>query len=253
MTGSLSLERGLAVLQLLKDHGAQGVREMSRRLGLSPAAVQRLLNTLSEHGYAEQDAESRRYRLGVAVLGLAYGAQDQNRLIIASRVELDNLALEHGFNGFAGIRRGAAAILLLCVQGPGPIVIRANPGDPCLLHTTAIGKALLVGMSADQICELIGEGPYEKPTPRSITELDTLVSQVRLARSVGYTTSLNESIMGVCSYGAPILDDTGQPVAAISVAFPRDAMTRARFTEAGELVKAAACRIAARLGHSLAR
>ncbi|GAA4133424.1 IclR family transcriptional regulator [Aminobacter aganoensis] len=252
MSGSLSLERGLAVLRLLKENGAQGVREMSRRLDLSPAAVQRLLNTLSEHDYAEQDTE-RRYRLGAAVLGLAYGAQDQNRLIRSSQIELENLARAHGFNCFAGVRRGAAAILLLCVQGTGPIVIRANPGDPCLLHTTAIGKALLVGMSIAEMRELIGEGPYEQRTPRSITGLEKLASQIRLAQSVGYTTSLNESIMGVLSYGSPILDDSGQPVAAISVAMPRDAISRARFSEIGDLVKDAADRIAAKLGHTLAR
>ena len=248
MSGSLSLERGLAVMQLMKDHGALGVRDVARRLDLSPAAIQRLMNTLASHGYAEQDQQTRHYRLGTAVLGLAYAAQDQNRLIDHAKLELSNLAADHGFNGFVGARRGAAAVYLMCVQGPGPIIIRATPGDTMRLHTTALGKALLCSMSDAEIASLLGEGPYEQVTPRSITELNKLLAQIRNARSVGYTSSLNEGVMGVYSYGAPLFGPSGALIAAISVAVPREAYPQTKIAEIGFLVKSAAGRISAKLG-----
>ena len=72
MTSNQSLENGLHILSLLKDaREPLGVREVARRLDLSPAVAQRLLNTLSSQGYVEHADSSRRYQIGYAVLGLA--------------------------------------------------------------------------------------------------------------------------------------------------------------------------------------
>ena len=88
-TGSQSLERGLAVLELLDGSETPlGVRELARRLALGPAIVQRLLNTLGSRGYVEQAAETRRYRIGPRALGLgaeSHPVDQQHQAIGAGR------------------------------------------------------------------------------------------------------------------------------------------------------------------------
>ena len=65
MSGNQSLDRGLAILDLL-DRAAEpmGIREIARELKLSPTIVQRLANTLAQSGFIEQVLETRRYKLG---------------------------------------------------------------------------------------------------------------------------------------------------------------------------------------------
>ncbi len=71
MSSNLSLEKGLLILNLLKDaREPLGVREIARRLELTPSVAQRLLNTLAAQGHVEQE-NNRRYQIGYAVLGLA--------------------------------------------------------------------------------------------------------------------------------------------------------------------------------------
>jgi DNA-binding IclR family transcriptional regulator len=116
------------------------------------------------------------------------------------------------------------------------------------LHSTALGKALLVGLSDDAIGEVLGEAPLEQLTPRTVTEPNQLISQLRTAHMIGYTTSLDENILGVISVGAPVRSASGIVIAAISVAYPRSVGPQVEIAEVGEQVMAAAARISAGLG-----
>ena len=74
-TWSQSLERGLAILSAFgSDRSTIGVSELSRELGLSRSTTHRYIATLTSLGYLQQDAESKRYRLGPRVLDLGFAA-----------------------------------------------------------------------------------------------------------------------------------------------------------------------------------
>ncbi len=74
-TWSQSLERGLAILSAFgSDQSTIGVSELSRELGLSRSTTHRYIATLTSLGYLQQDAESKRYRLGPRVLDLGFAA-----------------------------------------------------------------------------------------------------------------------------------------------------------------------------------
>lgn len=249
MSGSLSLDRGLSVLEVLKASSEPlGVREIARRLELSAPAVQRILNTLTEHEYVDQIVETRRYSLGYGVLALAQHLLKKDRLIDLADPELQALAAEGCFNAFLGVRRRSAGMYLLTVQSSSPVVIRSTPGESIRLHSTALGKSLLLGLSGEALREVLAEMPLEKLTPRTVIEPDRLIAQLRAAGTVGYTTSLDENILGVISIGAPIWDLDHNVIAAISVAYPRSVGPQIEIAELGERVAAAAARISAGLG-----
>jgi DNA-binding IclR family transcriptional regulator len=249
MSGSLSLERGLSVLEVLRDSDEPvGVREIARRLELSAPAIQRLLNTLAEHGYVEKAVDTRRYRIGHGVLVLAQHVLRKDRLIGLAEPELQALAAEGCFNAFLGVRSGTSGLYLLAVQSRSPVVIRSSPGERMALHSTALGKALLIGLSDDMVIELLGNKPLEQLTPRTVTEPGRLIGQLNTAHKIGYTTSLDENILGVISVGAPVHNATGAIIAAISVAYPHSVGPKIEIAEVGEKVMAAAARISAGLG-----
>ncbi|UCI10557.1 IclR family transcriptional regulator [Mesorhizobium sp. B1-1-8] len=249
MTGNLSLERGLAVLGVLKEAAdAVGVRELARRLEQSAPAVQRILNTLTEHGYVEQAFDSRRYRLGASVLALARHMLSKDRLIAAAEPELQALAAEGCFNAFLGVRRGDQGIYLLTVQSRSPVVIRSSPGETFPLHSTALGKAFLMESSRETIMAIIGEGPLGRLTERTITDPEKLIVQIMSARTIGYATSIDENFVGLIAVGAPVRDASGAILGGISVAYPRSVGPHVAIAQVGEAVLGAALRISAALG-----
>ena len=249
MTGNLSLERGLAVLDILRDADEPlGVREIARRLELSAPAIQRILNTLADRDYVSQTLDSRRYRLGHSVLALAQHILRKDRLVELAEPELGTLAAEGCFNAFLGLRRGNSGIYLLTVQSRSPVVIRSSIGETFPLHSTALGKALLMGRGTEQILAILGKEPLERLTMRTVTEPLKLISQITSAENIGYTTSLDENFAGLIAVGAPLRDATGTIAAAISVAYPRSVGPNVLIAEVGETVMAAAARISASLG-----
>ena len=250
MTGSLSLERGLAVLEALKEaHQPLGVREIARQVQLSAPAVQRLLNTLCEFGYVEQSPDTKRYLIGRAVLALAQQLLQKDPLVGLAEPELLALASRGCFNSFLGARRGSTAIYLMAIQSQSPVVIRSSPGESLALHSTALGKALLLGHSKDEMAEILSRAPLQRVTPRTMTDVTRLIEQLHAAQAIGYTTSLDENILGVISIGAPIHNASGAVVAAISVAYPRSVGPQVVLAEIGEHVLAAARRISLGLGY----
>ena len=244
------MERGLAALNVLRDADeALGVRELARRLNISAPAVQRILNTLSDQGYVEQLADSRRYRLGHSVLALAREILRKDRLIAAAEAELQDLAADGCFNAFLGVRIRRHGIYLLTVQSKSPVVIRSSPGETFPLHSTALGKALLVGLSRDAIMGILGEGHLEQLTLRTVIDPGKLMAQIGASKNTGYTTSLDENFVGLIAVGAPLWDASGRNTAAISVAYPRSVGPHVEIADVGEKVMAASARISANLGH----
>jgi DNA-binding IclR family transcriptional regulator len=251
MAGSQSLDRGIAVLELLDASTRPiGVREISRQLDLSPAIVQRLLKTLVAHNYVRQDEDTRRYSIGYRALSLGTSLERTDNIIVAAHGELQKLASNHMLNGYLGTLQGNRAVYLLSVQSAGPVAIRNDPGEVTHLHTTAMGKVLLASLTDEQAANLLGPGPLTKVTEATITDPHVVIASLEDVRRLGYSTVVDENILGVTSVGAPIRTASGSTRAALSVAFARHFAPQLTTEAAAALVMEVAERLSKQLGYS---
>jgi DNA-binding IclR family transcriptional regulator len=250
-TGSQSLERGLDVLEVVEAEGAEiGVREIARRLDLSPTIVQRMVSSLAKRGYVDRDAGTARYRLGYRALALgAHGGA--NDYIVSARRELERLARERGMNGFVAVLQGGRAVYLLAVQAEAPLAIKVAPGSEMPLHSTAAGKVLLAAGSDAEARKLLGAGRLAAITPHTVTDPAAVVGGLARVRKQGFATVSEENIRGVLSVGAPIRDRDGKVLAALSVAFPKYLDSAVTLQSITPLVVAAAQRVSRAVGGCL--
>jgi len=248
-SGSQSLERGLDILEMIEaESGDIGVRELARRLGLSPTIVQRLVSSLAVRGYIEKNLETARYRLGHRSMILGASGERGVDYAATARRELDRLAHEHHLNGFVAVLRGGRAIYLLAVQAESPVAIRVSLGSEMPLHSTAAGKVLLASLNDADARKLLGHRKLAAITPHTITDPTALVASLVKVRRQGFATVVEENIPGVLSVGAPITDRGGNVVAALSVAFPKYLESGLTLQGSIPLVTAAALRISRALG-----
>ena len=246
---SQSLERGLDILETIAGEGGEvGVRELARRLGLSPTIVQRLVTSLAGRGYIEKDADTQRYRLGHRALALGASGEGAFDYLAAARRELERLAHEHQLNGFVSVLRGGRAIYLLAVQADGPVAIKVSPGSEMPLHSTSAGKVLLAAQSDGEARKILGNRKLSALTPHTITDPAVLIASLAKVRRQGFALVNEENIPGVLSVGAPIRDRSGAVVAALSVAFPKYLDSGLTLASVEPLVSGAALRISRLLG-----
>lgn len=247
--GSQSLERGLDVLEIVDAEGAEiGVREIARRLGLSPTIVQRMVASLSRRGYIEKNIETSRYRLGYRALALGANSEHGSDYIVAARHELERLARVHRLNGFISVLHAGRAVYLLAVQADGPVAIKVTPGSEMPLHSTSAGKVLLASVGDEEARRLLGVARLSAITSHTITDPNALVGSLARVRRQGFATVVEENIRGVLSVGAPIRDRTGRVVAALSVAFPKYLDVGVTLQSVTPLVTGAAQRVSHRVG-----
>jgi DNA-binding IclR family transcriptional regulator len=248
-----SVARALHILEALARAGAPvGVREIARSAGISPSIAQRLLATLADYGFAEQDA-ARKYGVGLRAFTVGNAFVAGNALAREALVEIQALAEQHQLNTYLGARRGRSVVYLLTCQSSGPIAIKSAPGEDTHLHSTALGKALLAELPEAEAERLLGREPYARPTLHTRLRFSALAPDLRSARRMGYAVSDEENLLGVYAVGAVVRDASGAAVAAISGALPRHEATPAHVPQLARLIGGAAERISRRLGAPIVR
>jgi len=120
-------------------------------------------------------------------------------------------------------------------------------GEVNYAHSTAIGKCLLAELSEQQVEEVIREHGLSKLARNTITNGTQLLQELRSVREEGVATNIEENIDGVICVAAPILDQSGQTVAALSVSGPAIRM-EVILDGAKQEVKRVAARISGMLG-----
>ena len=95
-------------------------------------------------------------------------------------------------------------------------------------------------------CSERGEALTLTPrTPRTLGELDALIKRVR---ADGYAVSSETNTVGIAAIGAPVLDDQGRCLAAVSVSgLPDEVLSPRRQPALIEQVQRAAQRISSAL------
>jgi IclR family pca regulon transcriptional regulator len=243
--GSQSLERGLAILSSF--HSAQpllGVSDLSRAVGLSRSTTHRYVSTLAALGYLQQDAETRKYRLGPRVLDLGFSA-------INSAPHLKALSDATGHTVNMAVLDGADIVYIERCRAPGPreIDLNLHVGSRLPSYCTSMGKVLLAFLPAHERNDLLDGVELTRRGPNTITARRRLLKELEQVRERGLAVNNEELAYGLRSIAAPVWSPTGGVAAAINIAVHRSLVSMDELLD--ELAPAlvdAADEISARIG-----
>jgi IclR family transcriptional regulator, KDG regulon repressor len=245
-----SVARALLILDSVAQSKEKlGVRDIARRAELSMSICQRLVNTLTAANYLEQCAETRRYGIGYKAFLAGSKFVAQSDVLTASMPELQRLASEQRLNAYLGVLRDHRALYLATIQSESPIVIRGQPGESIPLHSTALGKSLLLDHQEDELDAELGPPPYQKVTSKTIITRKQLLTDLAASRARNYCISAGENLPDVFTVGAPIRDMQGRIIASLSGAIHSNDLPHSKVAGYGKVVAAAAVRISSRLGY----
>lgn len=249
--GNQSVERAAAVLNAFTvGRPALRVSDVAAQLGLGVSTTSRLLATLESVGLVRRDPVSQLYELGSAVLTMAGVALNNDPVYRASRPVAQRLAWELGLGANVSVRRGDELFYLLNVEGQLAQKSFSLMGQRNPLHATAMGKSLLLGVAQKDRKALLGPEPLPAFTAATITAHDALAADLAAAAERGFTTEIEELALGRACLAAPVRDQTGEVVAAISVSGALSAIAlNERQDELGRTIVEAADTVSIGLGY----
>ena len=231
------------------DDDELGISTLATRLGLAKSTVHRLAVTLTSAGFLEQNAETGKYRLGVALFEL--GALVRRRMDVANeaRPKLRELLERTGETVQLGIVDHYRVLYVYEMESRHAIRMAAAVGGRAPLHCTAVGKVLLAFQPADYVRQVIERG-LSVQTPKTLTRREAVLDLVEEVRERGHAIDDEESENGLRAIAAPVRNHAGAVIAAVGVAAPVQRMSKKVMQASVPAVVETANAISARLGYA---
>jgi DNA-binding IclR family transcriptional regulator len=243
-----SVEKAVSLLKLLGDGlDEAGVSELARRLNVHKSTTSRLLATLERGGLVERDPRTDKYHLGFELVRLAGRVPRHTDLTELVRPALEALSRATGETINLALPDHDHVINIYQISSRHLVKETNWVGRRTPYHCVANGKALLAWRSEDDIQRLLS-ARLERFTPNTLTTRHALLDELAEVRQRGYAVALEELEIGLNAIAAPVRDEQGKVIAAVSVSGPAYRVTPKRVRDLGEQTVRAAEQISRRLG-----
>jgi len=244
-----SVANSIRLLKAFSDEEHElGVTNLAKRLGLAKSTVHRLASTLIREDMLEQDSETGRYRLGLALFELGARVRRKMNVFNEAQFALKDLVEKTGETAHLTVLDHTSVLYLYKVESRQAIRMKSVLGARAPAHCSADGKALLAFQSAEVVDSVLNLG-LPALTPKTLTNAEALTADLAQIRARGYAIDDEETETGLRSLAAPVRDHRGEVVAAISIAGPVQRMNKKVLVSYAPAVVSAANLVSLRLGH----
>ena len=211
-----SVERGLAIIRSFgPDSPVQTVSDMAAKTGLTRATARRFLITLMELGYIQTDG--RNFELTPRVLELGYSFLSGLGLPDVALPHLERLVAEVDESSEASVLDGEDIVYVVRVPSTSIMTLSLNVGARMPAHATSMGKVLLAGLSEAELDAYLAGADLKPYRPKTITDRETLRTEIVQAREQGYAVVDQELEDGLVAIAVPVHDRAGRTIAAVNL------------------------------------
>lgn len=243
-----SVDRALKVMELLAEsRRGFSLSDLSRRLALPKSSAHLIVRTLEMRGYLQKNGENGKYFFGLKLINLSHTALENLDLREQARPFLQRLMLKTGLTVHLAVLERSEAVIIDKVETPGMLRLATWIGRRLDANSSGVGKALLAFVPEPEIDRQFTGRPLAKYNNKTIISAARLKRELKKVRELGYAFEDEEGEVGVRCIGSPIVDSTGNVIAAVSVAGTTSQVPLERVEKLALLVKAVASEISAHL------
>ncbi|MCH7637485.1 MAG: IclR family transcriptional regulator [Proteobacteria bacterium] len=245
-----ALARASAIIDVIAvaDEEGVGLSAISKATELNKTTAFNLLASLVTLRLLEQDAHSRRYRLGLRILELGRLVQQRLHISHLARPILANLCRRTNETVNLGLPDLLDLLVIDSFQGSRILHASAKAGWRSMYHCTALGKAFMARWDAPMRQAIYDSCGLPRQTPHTMTEIDAFEAQLAGFREQGYAIDVEENEIGVNGIAMWIVDGLGEVAAAVSVSGHSSRLTEEVMERIAPDVINAADSIAAAIG-----
>jgi DNA-binding IclR family transcriptional regulator len=246
-----AVNRAIDILELFLAQQTLSAPEVTQRLGLPRTTVHELLTTLTERQYLVPVSDQpTRYRLGIRLFQLGGAFAEHLDLATEAREAAREVADACDETVHVAVLDGTEVVYIAKVDSTHPVRMVSAVGRRVAAHCTGVGKVLLSALSPEALDARYPRGAsLPVMTPHSIATPAALRAHLAEVRARGVAYDECESNEAVNCVAAPVYDDSGTMVAAMSISVPAlrwNDQVRAKWAE---LVRRGADSLSQRLGY----
>ena len=205
-TGVQAVSRALEILICLGKE-IHSIADIAKYCRLNKSTVHRLLKTLEQSHFVQQDLINQQYYLGPSINQLASEPQIANKYLIYSCLqEMDRLAKLFNETIDLDVFIGHQEVLVHRIVSTSELRVIGSGGGKKVQYTGATSRTLLSQLDDEELKVLIGHTKITAETENTITDKEILIEKIRQARTQGYCVSIGERLTGAMSIAVPIMN-----------------------------------------------
>jgi DNA-binding IclR family transcriptional regulator len=216
-----SIEKALHTLKVFTpENRPMGTVEISEKIGFHKATTSRILLVLTKKGLLRQDPETRKFSLGPSALDIGRAILDSlsTDISVIGRQQIEQLRDELGETVVLEQFMVESTVITQMAEGMQRVRLAGGVGDRLPLNATAGAKAILAFLEPEVSEALIrSHMDFKSFTPKTVTDPERLIEQLKGIRQKGYATDNEENEYGISAVGVPVFNHEDLPVAAVVV------------------------------------
>ncbi|MCP3027503.1 IclR family transcriptional regulator [Halobacillus sp. A5] len=245
-----SVGRAMDVINAVStSRNGMGVTDIAQQMDINKSSVYRILHTLEEYGFIEQNEESGKYKLGYKLLEISSRLLESIDLRTEAQPFLKTLENYTSEVIHLVVYDQGEVVYLEKMEGTETLRMHSKVGRRAPMHCTSVGKVILSQLPERTVLDIIERKGLPKHTDHTITDTGLFLTELKNVKQKGYALDLEENEQGIICIAAPIFDHTQQVAAALSISGTSLRMTEERLTDLKDKVIDAGRGISARLGY----
>lgn len=245
-----SVGRALDIITLVSaKKGGLGVTEIAKQIDINKSSVYRILSTLVQYGYIEQDEETGRYKLGYKFLDISSKLLESIDLRTEARPFLLDLERDTNEVIHLVVWDQGEVVYIEKLEGNETLRMHSKVGKRAPMHCTSVGKAILAHLPINVVLDIIERKGLPIHTDKTITNKEEFLQELIKVKQKGYALDLEENEYGITCMAVPIFDHLGKVLASVSISGPTMRMTNERLEQLKVKMIEAGRKISARLGY----
>ena len=212
-------------MEILGERQPASPSELVQELKLTRSNVHRFLATLKELGYVDKALDSK-YRLTFKIFRLGSTVLRRNRLSDIARPYMTRLAEISQENVNLAVIHNGTVLYLDKIESSHYLKLDQPIGGTDPVHCTALGKALLSGLTDRELDVFLRSNELISYTKKTVVDPLVLARVIRNTRKQGFATDFEELSVGIHRIAVPIRDHRDKVVAALSVSGPTVRLTK---------------------------
>lgn len=209
----------VSIIHFLKQKNGATLSELAKYLDVARSTAHRHLRTLIEERWVRHEESTGEYHVSLNLFHIGTMVREEHPVYEFAKGRVDELANQTGERVWCIVEEGGRGIHLYGASNSS-VKTYARVGTRTYLHQHAAGKSILAFRSRNQVDSIIDEHGLPAITEETVTDKEVLYNELDKIEDRGYALNKEESFRGLHAVGAPICDDSGNSVGAISISGP---------------------------------
>ena len=215
------IHKAFNIIEILGRVKMLSLRDICQQVEMPKPTVFRILQSLLDIGYVEQDSDTQQYALTQKFLTFAKSSLGSQDVVEIAREYMITLNQKFGETVNLARYMGNEVVYLHIIEAKHQFRFVDNIGDIASFHSTSIAKAIVAFLQDNELDNLFTDYIFTKYTKYTIQCFSQLKIDLEEIRESGVAYDREEGHEGVMCIGVPIFNNKYKPVAALSISIPK--------------------------------